>query len=61
MNQRREKDLDEAAAAATSLVYYDDPVFLEIPNMFFLKLFPEPPDSMLNSILSFTLIIFVYL
>ena len=61
LNQSWEKDLDKAAAAATTLVYYENPLYLEISYMSFLELFPEPPDGMLNSILPFTLIIFVYL
>ena len=61
LNQIREKDLDKAVAAANYLVYYEDPLHLKIPYVFFLKLLPEPPDGMLKSVLSFTLILFVYL
>ena len=61
INQKLEKDLDEAVAAATQLVYYDYPLHLTITYVFFLKLLPEPPDGILKLFLSFTLILFVYL
>ena len=61
LNQIRENDLHEAVSAATHLVYYDDPLHLAIPYVFFIKLLPEPPDSMLKLVLSFTLILLVYL
>ena len=59
-NKIKEKDQDEAVAAATALVYYDDPLHLAIPYMFFLELFRETPNGMIKSILSYTLIVFAY-
>ena len=56
----QEKDINKAVAAATQLVYYDSPLHLAIPYVLFLKLLPDPPNVMLKSVLSFTLIIFVY-
>jgi hypothetical protein len=61
LNQKINKDLDETVSAATAIKYYDDPLHLEIPYQFFMEMLPEPPDGLTKSILSLTLIIFVYL
>ena len=50
-----------AVAAATVTVFYDDPIHLEIPYIYFMERLPEPPDGLLKSMLSFTLILFAYL
>ena len=61
LNQIHEKDLDEAVAAATTLVYYNDPLRLAAPYVYLLEMLPEPPNGLLKSILSLTLILIVYL
>ena len=61
LDQQSEKDLYKAVAASTVAVFYDDLLHLTIPYAFFLEHFPEPPDGFLKSVLSFTLILFVYL
>ena len=61
LNQRQEKDLDEAVAAATTLIYYNDLLRLTFPYVYLLEMLPEPPDGLLKSILSLTLILIVYL
>ena len=61
LNQKIEKDLDEATHEATKMVYYDDPLRLAEPYEFFLKRLPEPPDGILKSILSIGLILLVYI
>ena len=49
LNQRHEKDTDEAVAAATTLVFYNDPLCLAVPYVYLLKMLPEPPDGLLKS------------
>ena len=61
LNRRHEKYLDKAVAAATTLVYYNDPLRLAVPYVYILEILTEPPDGLLKSILSLTLIIIVYL
>ena len=61
LNQKSEKDLDQAVAAATTLVFYDDPLHLAVPYIYFLKMVPEPPDGLMRSTLSLALILLVYL
>ena len=61
LNQRHEKYLDEAVAAATTLVYYNDPLRLAVPYVYLLEMLPEPPNGLLKSIFSLTLILIVYL
>ena len=61
LEQKSEKDLDEAVAAATAAVFYDDPLHLAIPYTFFLERLPYPPNGLIKSVLSFELIIFLYL
>ena len=61
LDQRSKKDLDEEVAAATTVVFYDDPLNLEILYTFFLERLLDPPDSFLKSVLSFSPIVFVYL
>ena len=56
LNQKHEKDLDKAVAAATTLVYYNDPLRLAVPYVHLLEMLPEPPNGLLKSILSLTLI-----
>eukprot|EP00957_Ditylum_brightwellii_P174099 13255996-Ditylum_brightwellii.AAC.1 len=51
-NQSLEKDLDEAAHAATAIIYYDDPLCLAIHYEYLLKRLPEPPDGITKSLLS---------
>ena len=55
------KDLDEAVAVATTLVFYNDPLCLAYPYVYLLEILPEPPDGLLKSILYLTLILIVYL
>ena len=61
LNQRHEKYLDEAVAAATTLVFYNDPLHLEVLYVYFLEMLTEPPDVLLKSIFSLTLILIVYM
>ena len=61
LNQRHEKDLDEAVAAATTLVFYNDPLRLAVPCVYLLEILPEPPDGLLKSIFSLPIILIVYL
>ena len=48
LNQRHEKDLDEAVAAATTLVFYNDPLRLAVPYVYLLEMLLEPPDGLLK-------------
>ena len=61
LNQKAVQDLDEALAAACAITYYDDPLHLAVPYIFFMDLLPEPPDGCIKSSLFLTLILFVYL
>ena len=61
LNHRHEKDLEEAVSAATTLVFYNDPLRLGVPYVYLLEILPEPPDGLLKSLLSLTLILIVYL
>ena len=61
LDQRSEKDLKEAAAAETTAAFYDDAPHFAVPYNFFMERFPDPTDGLLKSVLSFTLILFVYL
>ena len=61
LNQRIEKDLDEAVADATVAVFHDDPLRLAIPYVYILERLPEPPDGYIKSMLALTLILFVHL
>ena len=61
LNQRHEKDLDEAVSAATTLVLYNDPLRLAVPYVYLLEMLPKPPNGLLKSNLSLTLILIVYL
>ena len=61
LNQRHEKDLDEAVAAATTLVYCNDPMRLAVSYLYPLEMLPEPPDGLLKSLFYITLILIVYL
>ena len=60
MHQNTNKELEKAVAGATSIHYYNDPLHLAIPYVFFLEMLPEPPDGLTKSTLSLALIIFVY-
>ena len=59
-HQQSDKDLEYAVASATAIVFYDDPLNLAIPYIFLLLSLPGPPDGALKSMLSLTLILFVY-
>ena len=48
LNQRHEKYIDEAVAAATTLVYYNDPLRLAVPYVYILEMPTEPPDGLLK-------------
>ena len=61
LDQRSEKNLDKAVTAETVAVFYDDPLHLATPYIFFMERLPEPLDGLLKSMLSFILILFVYL
>ena len=61
LNQRHETYLNEAVAAATTLVYYNDPLRLAVPYLYLLEILPEPHDGLLKSILSLALILILYL
>ena len=61
LNQRHIKDLDEEVAAATTLVLYNDPLRLAVTYIYLSEMLPEPPDVLLKSIFSITLILIVYL
>ena len=60
LNQKIFQDLDEALAAACAIRYYNDPLHLAVPYLFFMDLLPEPPDRFVKSFLSLVLILFVY-
>ena len=60
LNQNICQDLDEALAAACAIKYYDDPLHLALPYLFFMDLLPEPPDGFVKSFFSLALILFVY-
>ena len=53
--------MTEAVVAATVAVFYDDPLHLAIPYIYFMEILPDPPAGLLKSMLSFILILFVYL
>ena len=57
LSLRHEKDLDDAVAAATTLVYYNDPLRLSVPYVYLLEMLPDPTDGLLKSILSIKLIL----
>ena len=57
LNQIICQDLDEALAAACTIKYYDDPLHLAVPYLFFMDLIPEPPDEFVKSLLSLALIL----
>ena len=59
--QKSDKDLYDAVAAATVKVIYDDPLNFAIPYTFLLERLPDPPDGSIKSMISITLIIFIYL
>ena len=61
LNQQKFKDLDEALLQVCAIKYYDDPLHLAIPYMFFMDLLPELLDGFVKSIISLALILFVYL
>ena len=61
LNQTICQDLHEALAAACTIKYYDDPLHLTVPYLFFIYLLPEPPDGLVKSSLSLALILFAYL
>ena len=61
LNQKIFQDIDEALAAACAIRYYDDPLHLAVPYLFFMDLLPERPDGFVKSFLSLALILFVYL
>ena len=48
LNESHEKDLDEAVAAATTLVFYNDSLRLAVPYVYLLEILPEPPDGLLK-------------
>ena len=52
LHQNMNKDLDEAVAEATVIHYYNDPLHLAVPYMFFMEILPEPPDGLTKSTLS---------
>ena len=45
LNQINEKDLDEAVAATTTLVYYNDPLRLAVPYVYLLEILPKRSGS----------------
>ena len=61
LNKKMCQDIDEALAAVCAIRYYDDPLHLAVPYLFFIDLLPEPPDGFVKSFLSLALILFVYL
>ena len=61
LHQQSDKDLDDAVAAATAKVIYDDPLNLAIPYTFLLERLPKPPEGAIKPMLSLTLILFIYL
>ena len=60
LHQQSGKDIEDAFSDATDKVFYDDPLNLAIPYAFFLERLPEPSDGALKSMISLTLILFIY-
>ena len=50
LNQRHEQDVDEAVAAPTTLVFYNDPLRLAVPYVYILEMLTEPSNGLLKSI-----------
>ena len=48
LNQRHEKYLDKAVAAATTLVFYNDPLRLAVTYVYLLEMLPEPPEGLIK-------------
>ena len=48
LNQKAVQDLDEALAAACAIIYYDDPLHLAVPYMFYMDLLPRPSDGFIK-------------
>ena len=61
LHQQSYKDIENSVAVATAIVFYDDPFNFPITCIFLLGLLPEPPDGAHKSMLSLTLILFIYL
>ena len=53
-------DLEHAVSATTDIVFYDDPLYLEIPYILFLERLPDAPNGEIKSMLSHNLILVVY-
>ena len=51
MNQRLTKDLDEAVVEANVINYYDGPLHLAVPYIFFMEILPDTPDGLTKSML----------
>ena len=51
LNQTICHNIDEALAAACTIKYYNDPLHLAVPYLFFMDLLPEPPDGFVKSFL----------
>ena len=61
LHQQSDKDLEDAVSTDTSKLFYDNPFHFSILYTLLLELIPEPLDVTLWSILSVTIILFVYL
>ena len=61
LHQRSDKDIEDTVGAATAKLFYDDPLNLGIQYAFLLERLSDPPDDALKSMLSITLILFIYL
>ena len=60
LHQKSDKDIEDTVGAATAKLFYDDPLNLDIQYAFLLERLSDPPDDALKSMLSITLILFVY-
>ena len=48
LNKKHEKYLDEAVSATTTFIFYNDPLHLTVPYVYFLEILPEPPDGLIK-------------
>ena len=60
LNQKGDKDLEEAVEAASIVMYYDDPLRLSIPYEFLHKRLPKPPDGIIKASLTLGAILIIY-
>ena len=61
LQQQSDKYIEDAFAAATAKLFYDNPLNLAIAYILLLVRLTDPPDGAFKYMISLTLILFVYL